>query len=148
VGKIEVKGATGARTVALVFAAALAASAFLFATTGWGTPFPGCWPELPRSAALAAAAVQVALAAGFALAATRASAVGDPILVVPMLALAAAIATGGGVLTAATGVARFGKAGCIELTAPWSYASATLALAVGALAAYAAVAVAVRRGSD
>lgn len=142
---IPITGRRGVQLVALAMAGALAFSAYFFATTGWGTPFPGCWPDLPRAAALAVAVVQLAFAAGFALVASRVRAVDDPLLIALVLALIAAFALGGGINTFATGVARWGKSGCLDVGAPWSYIAATFALAVGALAGFAAAAVALRR---
>lgn len=146
--KIPITSERGVQAVALVFAGVLTASAYFFVTTGWGTPFPGCWPDLPRAAALAVAAVQLALAVGFVAAALRARTVDHPLLIGMVLALIAALALGSGVHTFATGVARWGKSGCLDVDAPWSYAAGTFALLVGALAAYAAAAVGLRRASD
>lgn len=147
--KVPITGGRGVQAVALAFAAVLALSAYFFATTGWGTPFPGCWPELARPAALAVAVVQLVFAAGFVLVALRApSGPGDPLLITLVLALFAALAVGGGAHAFATGVARFGKSGCLDIGAPWSYVAGTFAILVGALAAYAAAAVGLRRESD
>jgi hypothetical protein len=145
---IPITGGRGVQAVALAFAAVLGVSAYFFATTGWGTPFPGCWPDLARPAAVAVAVVQLVFAAGFVIAALRVRAVDDPLLIALVLALFAALAVGGGVHAFATGVARFGKSGCLDVGAPWSYAAGTFAILVGALAAYAAAAVGLRRESD
>lgn len=141
---IPITSEGGVRLVALTFAVTLAASAYFFVTTGWGWPFPGCWPDVARPAAVTVAAVQLVLAAGFVVAAARARAADDPLLVAMVLALVAALALGSGVHTLTTGVARWGKSGCLDVGAPWSYGAGAFTLAVGALAAFAAVAVALR----
>lgn len=118
---IPITGSRGARVVALAFAGALGVSAYFFATTGWGTPFPGCWPGLSRPVALSVAAVEAALAVGFVVAALRIKPeadVKDSLLVTMVLALFAALAVGGGVYTLATGIARYGRSGCLEVGAP------------------------------
>ena len=138
---IPITGSRGARVVALAFAGALGVSAYFFAATGWGTPFPGCWPGLSRPVALSVAAVETALAVGLVVAALRVKPeadVKDSLLVTMVLALFAALAVGGGLYTLATGIARYGRSGCLEVGAPWSYALGTFALAVGAVALYAA----------
>lgn len=142
----------GVQAVALVFAGALGVSAYLFATTGWGTPFPGCWPPLPRPLALSVSAVQATLAVGFGVAAVRnpaGPAVHDRLLVGLVLSLFAAVALTGAAYTFATGVARFGKSGCLDVGAPLSYGAGAIAIVVGAIAlTAAATVVAGRRDSD
>jgi hypothetical protein len=147
---IPITSRAGVQAVAPAFAGALGVSAYFFATTGWGTPFAGCWPALSRPAALSVAAFEIALAFGFVVAALRGpSGPKDPLLVAMVLALFAALAVGGGVYTLATGVARFGKSGCLEAGAPWSYGLGILAIFAGAVALYAAAMPAVRhRESD
>jgi hypothetical protein len=138
---IPITSRGGVQAVALVFAGALGVSAYLFATTGWGTPFPGCWPSLPRPWALSVAALEVVLAVGFVIAALR-SAAGpdrkDPLLIGLVLALFSSLALGAGTYILATGVARYGKSGCLEVGAPWSYGAAAFSILVGAVALYAA----------
>ena len=146
---IPITSRRGVPAVALVLAGVLGLSAYLFATTGWGTPFPGCWPPLSRPVALLAAGVQVALAVGFVVAALwhrSGPTVKDPLLISLVLALIGALAVGGGAHTFATGVARFGRSGCLDVAAPWSYGPAAFSILVGALALGAAAMVAVGRG--
>jgi hypothetical protein len=140
--RIPVTSTGGIQLVALAFAAALGVSAYYFATTGWGTPFRGCWPGLSQPAALSVAALEIVLALGFVLAALRVSAspgFRDSLLVTMVLALFAALAVGGGIYTLATGVARFRRSGCLEVGTPWSYGFGVMAIFVGALALFTAV---------
>ena len=138
----------GVQGVALVTAGVLAVGAYFFATTGWATPFPGCWPPLQRPFDLAAAAMSLTLAAGFLFAALRKPSgppLEDRVLIGLLLALFAALATGSGAHTVATGVARFGKSGCLQLGAPWSYGAGVISILVGGVALLAAAAVAAGR---
>jgi uncharacterized membrane protein HdeD (DUF308 family) len=64
-----------------------------------------------------------------------------------VLTLFAAIAIGAGVYAFATGVARFGRSGCLDVGAPWSYGAGAFSIAVGAVALFAAAMVA-RGDSD
>jgi uncharacterized membrane protein HdeD (DUF308 family) len=137
----------GVQGVALVISGVLAVGAYFFATTGWGTPFPGCWPPLSRPFALTAAAVFSALAAGFLVAALRPPSgppLEDRLLIGLALALFAVLAAGGGVHAVATGIARFGRSGCLQVGAPWSYASGVASILVGGIALWAATSVAAR----
>ena len=148
---IPITSGRGVQAVALIFAAALGVSAYLFATTGWGTPFPGCWSALPRPLALSVAALQSALAFGFVIAALRIPAetsVKDSLLVGMALALFSSLALVGAVYTLATGVARFGRSGCLEVPAPWSYAIGMFSILVGGLVLYAAAMVVTGRASS
>ena len=70
----------------------------------------------------------------------------DPLLISLVLGLVAALALGGGLQTPTTGVARWGKSGCLTVGAPWSYGAAVASLVVGGLALLAAATVAARRG--
>jgi hypothetical protein len=138
----------GVQGVALVVSGVLAVSAYYFATTGWGTPFPGCWPSLPRPFDLTASAVFLALAAGFLFAALRTPSgppLEDRVLIGLVLGLFAVLAAGGGAHTLATGVARFGKSGCLQVGAPWSYGAGVISILVGGLALWAAAATAAGR---
>jgi hypothetical protein len=134
----------GVQAFVLVLAGVLAVSAYYFATTGWGTPFPGCWPPLSRPFAVAAAAVFVTFAVCFLFVALRSPSgppLEDRLLISLMLALFAAVATGSGVHTLATGVARFGKSGCLHVGAPWSYGAGVISIFVGGIALLAAATV-------
>ena len=137
----------GVQGVALVTSGVLAVGAYFFATTGWGTPFPGCWPPLPRAFALCASAVFIAFAAGFLVAALRLPSgppLEDRFLIGLTLALFASLAAGGGVHAVATGIARFGKSGCLQVGAPWSYAFGLISILVGGIALWGAASVAAR----
>ena len=132
------------QAVALVCAAALAASAYLYVTTGYGTLFPGCRPQVPLPYALFLAVAQLGLAAGFVTAAIRdlsGPSLKDPLLVTLILALFSFSALNGGTYTVVTGTARFGRLGCITLGPPLSYGFGALAVVVGAVALLAAVTV-------
>jgi hypothetical protein len=140
---ISITTRRGVQGVALVLSGVLAVGAYFFATTGWGTPFPGCWPPLDRPFALAASGVFLALAAAFLFAALRPSSgppLEDRVLIGLVLALFAVLAAGGGAHTLATGVARYGKSGCLQLGAPWSYGAGVISILVGGLALWAAAA--------
>jgi hypothetical protein len=100
--------------------------------------------------ALFVAGIQLAFAAGLAFAGLRHPSgpdLKDPLLISLVLALFAAVAVGSGTNTLVTGIARFGRSGCIKIESPWSYAPGTLSILVGALALYAAASVAIGRGN-
>lgn len=146
---IPVTSRRGVQAVALVFAGALVLSAYFFATTGWGTPFRGCWPELSSSHALTLAVLEVALATGFAVASLRdprGPRLEDPFLIGLVLAAFAVFAINGGAYTLWTGVARYGRSGCLHVEAPLSYGIGALACLVGAVALLAAVTMLLRGG--
>jgi hypothetical protein len=123
---IPITSPQGVQVVSLVFAGVLALSAYFFVTTGWGTPFPGCWPGLSRPVALSVAVLEAMLAFGFVIAALQIPStprLKDSLLVTMVLALFASIAVGGGVYTLTTGIARFGRSGCLQVGAPGATAS-------------------------
>ena len=129
------------QAIALLCAGVLAASAFLYVTTGYGTPFPGCWPQLPRPYALFLAIGHAVLAAGFVVAATRdlsGISLKDAFLVTLFLALFSFFALNAGAYALVTGIARIGGSGCLRVGPPWSYGIGLLAVVVGAVALLAA----------
>ena len=139
--RIAVTSTRGVQAIELAFAGVLAASAYLYVTTGWGTPFPGCWPQLPMPQSLIPAAAQLALAIGFAIAAVRNIAgptLRDALLLSAILATFSFFAVHGGAYTLGTGIARLGQSGCLEVGPPWSYVLGGFAILVGAIALYAA----------
>lgn len=127
-----------------MLAGALTVSAYFFATTGWGTPFPGCWPAVSSGAAAIAATVLCVFSASFLFAALRDPAgpsLEDRLLIALLLGLFAALAVGGGLHALSTGVARYGQSGCLAVGTPWSYGAGVASIVVGTLALLAAVAV-------
>ena len=141
---VPVTSRRGVQAVTLALAGALAVSAYFFATTGWGTPFQGCWPSVSPGAGATAATILALFSASFLFAALRNPAgpsLEDTLLIALMLGLFAAFAVGGGLLALSTGVVRYGQSGCLAVGTPWSYAAGVASLALGTLALLAAVAV-------
>lgn len=141
---VPVTSRRGVQAVTVAFAVALAVSAYFFATTGWGTPFRGCWPTVSPGAGATAATILTVFSASFLFAALRNPAgpsLEDPILIALVLGLFAAFAIGGGLLALSTGVVRYGQSGCLAFGTPWSYGAGFVSLVLGAFALLAAVAV-------
>jgi hypothetical protein len=139
---IEITSRRGVQLVALLFGVVALGSGYFLVTTGYGSPFFHCAPPLESPLAEIVGAVRGVIGLGLILAALRdlrGLRVEDPLLVGLVLLLAGSIALGGSTRTLVTGVAYWGRRGCLEIGAPLSYVFAAVGLVAATVAIFAAV---------
>jgi hypothetical protein len=147
---IEITSRPGVQLVALLFGVVAVGSAYFLVTTGYGSPFFHCAPPLESPLAEMAGLLRGVIGLGLILAAVRdprGLRAADPMLIGFLLLLAGTIALGGSTRTLVTGVAYWGRTGCIEIGAPLSYGFAAIGLVAATAAIFAAAVVLLERGS-
>ena len=148
---IPVTSRRGVQGVALAFAGGLLVVAYYYSTTGWGTPFTGCWQPVAQPYADVLASVHVLLAIGFLVAALRHTSgptLKDRLLLTTVLATAFVLLTTSPVYTLVNGVFQYGQSGCLVIGPPLSDVVAIVGIVVAAIPLVAAAAVALGRGLE